>query len=143
MTAGPVAAVGVILVDDRGRILLQLRDSHPLYPHHWATVGGVVEAGESLEQAARREVLEETGYRLTSALFVGSSGELTLPHGERRHVTVFVAPYDRAQSVDCHEGLEIAFVNPSTLETLTIYPGQKELILQALARYSNPASARP
>ncbi len=48
------ATVGILLVDDRGWILLQLRDGQGIYPHHWATVGGAVEPGETIDAALRR-----------------------------------------------------------------------------------------
>jgi 8-oxo-dGTP pyrophosphatase MutT (NUDIX family) len=129
-----VEAVGVILVDHRGWILLQRRDGRGLYPHHWATVGGTVEAGETLEAAVRRELYEETGYTLSTPLRFGSRSTLTMPHGQVRDVTIFFARYDGVQPIACHEGLEITFVNPATLAALSVYPGQKELILEALRR---------
>src|SRR5687767_8559863 len=42
-----------------GRVLLA-RHSYR-FPESWLMLGGMVEPGESLEAAARREVLEETG----------------------------------------------------------------------------------
>ena len=46
----------VLLMDSRGRILLQHRDDG-----RWGLPGGLMELGESFEECARREVLEETG----------------------------------------------------------------------------------
>jgi 8-oxo-dGTP pyrophosphatase MutT (NUDIX family) len=123
--------------------LLQLRDGHGTYPYHWATVGGAVEAGETLEAAIRREAYEETGYRLSGPLGGGGSARLVLPDGQVRHATLFFARYDGSQPIRCHEGLEITFVDPSTLDTLQVYPGQKELILEALHRYREAAQDDP
>jgi len=54
--------VGAMLIDDRDRVLLGLRAaSKTIWPDHWDTIGGHVEAGESLEQALVREVEEEIG----------------------------------------------------------------------------------
>jgi 8-oxo-dGTP pyrophosphatase MutT (NUDIX family) len=61
------ATARVLLLDPRDRILLMKGrlPSDPGAPGVWFTVGGGVEAGESLEAAARREVLEETGFSAT------------------------------------------------------------------------------
>lgn len=55
----PVAAVGVVVIHD-ARVLLVLRGKEPSRGL-WAVPGGSVRLGETLMQAARREVLEETG----------------------------------------------------------------------------------
>ena len=59
-------SAGVILVDREGRVLMQLRDDNAaiMYPNHWGLTGGAALQGETPEQAARREVLEETGLTL-------------------------------------------------------------------------------
>jgi len=55
----PLIGVGA-LIFDRGRILMAQRGKQPLM-HWWSLPGGAVEAGETLDTAIRREVLEETG----------------------------------------------------------------------------------
>lgn len=65
-------AARVLLLDPSGRVLL-LRGCDPARPEHryWFTVGGGLEAGESLADAAVREVYEETGLRITVTDLVG------------------------------------------------------------------------
>ena len=65
-------AARVLLLDPSGRVLL-LRGCDPARPEHryWFTVGGGLEDGESLADAAVREVFEETGLRITTADLVG------------------------------------------------------------------------
>ena len=50
----------VLLVDPKGAVLLQHRDEDlAASPNQWSLPGGHVEPGETPEQAARRELLEE------------------------------------------------------------------------------------
>jgi ADP-ribose pyrophosphatase YjhB (NUDIX family) len=51
------------LIHDRSRILLIKRKFHP-NKGKWALPGGLVELGERVEDAVRREILEETGLRI-------------------------------------------------------------------------------
>lgn len=52
----------VLLIDGRDRLLLfRWVDPRLTTPHVWITPGGGVEAGESTEQTALRELAEETG----------------------------------------------------------------------------------
>jgi 8-oxo-dGTP pyrophosphatase MutT (NUDIX family) len=63
-------AARVIVVDAMGRVLM-LRGCDPARPDHryWMTVGGGLEHGESVTEAAARELGEETGVRLAAQDF--------------------------------------------------------------------------
>ncbi|MBY0285797.1 MAG: NUDIX hydrolase [Mycobacteriaceae bacterium] len=63
----------VVLLDRDGAVLL-FRGSDPAVadaPIWWFTVGGAVEPGEALADAAAREIAEETGLRVSSADLIG------------------------------------------------------------------------
>ncbi len=61
----------IILENNKGEILLYLRDNKPdiPFPHHWDLFGGHVEPGETLEVALVREVKEELGIKLDNYRF--------------------------------------------------------------------------
>ena len=59
-------AVGV-LIDAAGNFLLTSRPEGKVYASYWEFPGGKVEAGESIEQALRRELHEELGITIGPA----------------------------------------------------------------------------
>jgi len=59
--------VGVVLFHPDGRVWLGRRSKTP-EPHNWQFPQGGVDAGETLEAAARRELTEETGARSVTYL---------------------------------------------------------------------------
>ncbi len=56
------AAVGVVAVDDTGRLLLVGQHRYALDEYSWEIPEGGVASDEPLETGARRELREETGY---------------------------------------------------------------------------------
>lgn len=60
MVEETVLAVGVVITDEAGRVVLVKRGKEP-QRGRWTVPGGSVEPGESLQEAAAREALEETG----------------------------------------------------------------------------------
>jgi 8-oxo-dGTP pyrophosphatase MutT (NUDIX family) len=65
MTEQERLVVGALIVDDAGRAFVHRRGpNRTLFPNCWDIPGGHVEPGESPLDALRREVEEETGWRL-------------------------------------------------------------------------------
>ncbi|HHH29851.1 MAG TPA: NUDIX domain-containing protein [Polyangiaceae bacterium] len=60
MSEGPILAVGGVVFDREGRVCV-IRRGQPPMAGRWSLPGGRVELGERLEDALRRELLEETG----------------------------------------------------------------------------------
>ena len=80
----PLIQVGasVIVEDPQGRILLQLRADN----HCWGTCGGSIEPDERVEDAARRELFEETGLTAEAltlfGVFSGPELHYVYPNGD-------------------------------------------------------------
>ncbi|MFK3981537.1 NUDIX hydrolase [Micromonospora sp. NPDC050397] len=100
---------GVLLVDGSGWLLMQLRDEFaPTHPNLWGIPGGQVEPGETPEQAARRELLEETGLRVDGTLDLFSSDR-----NDHIHWHVYYASTSATQDqVVCGEGAAMVFLAP-------------------------------
>ena len=86
MHRNPSLAVDAAIVDS-GRILLIERGRDP-YKGKWALPGGFVEYGETVEDAAIREVLEETGVKID---LVEILGVYSTPDRDPRQHTISVA----------------------------------------------------
>ena len=75
----------IVLTEDGKELLLHQREDF----HIWSLPGGLIEAGESWEEAGIREVFEETGYRIRVDRLVGEYSRPQMPGGgDRKHVCV-------------------------------------------------------
>lgn len=63
----PLPTVDVVIEIDGGIVLIERRNP----PHGWALPGGFVDVGESVEDAARREMREETTLDVTLTALLG------------------------------------------------------------------------
>ena len=76
--------LGVWVIMLRGDAVLLVKHT---YQPNWYFPGGIVERGESLEEAARREAREEVGATLGPLTLVGVFSNFA--QGKSDHVTVF------------------------------------------------------
>jgi len=77
----PLPTVDVIIEINSGIILIQRKNP----PFGWALPGGFVDYGESLEDAAVREALEETSLGISDLRLVGCYSD---PHRDSRMHTI-------------------------------------------------------
>ena len=107
-----VPAAAVLVFDSGGRLLLQQRSDDGT----WDVLGGAIEPGETPEEAARREVLEESGLRVEKLelfqVFSGPDFFWTYPNGDQVHlVCVTYVARDGEGDLRCDpdEGLALRY----------------------------------
>ncbi|MBI2356540.1 NUDIX hydrolase [Candidatus Dojkabacteria bacterium] len=59
-----IECAGVIFITSDNKILLEDRRKIKKHGEHWSFFGGSIEKGETPEQAMKREINEEMGYRI-------------------------------------------------------------------------------
>ncbi len=133
------AAVGAVIADDQGRILLLRRAKDPR-KGKLALPGGFIDPGETVESALRREVMEEVNLELATMQYLCSFPnqyhyrEITYPTADLYFICTArsfqtLKAMDEVESVlllrpEQIEGEEIAF--PSTREALALYRARQE-----------------
>lgn len=119
----PLIVVGatVLVRNERGEILFQKRSDTGT----WGLPGGAMEPGETLDETARRELLEETGLKAGQCRLLGvlSGPELffVYPNGDQVHTVVVL--YEATDLTGClgvgdDESLEIRYFPLSSLPDL-------------------------
>jgi len=79
--------VGVIILRNNRILLGERTGSHGA--NTWATPGGHLEIGESIEECAKREVFEETGLTVTSITKFDFTNDVFEQEG-KHYITLFV-----------------------------------------------------
>ncbi len=105
--AKTVVAV-LVFIQEQDRILLVKHGYGQLY---WSLPGGVMESGESIEQAASREVREETGLDISLGRLVGV---YSLP-SENALALTFEARVVGGELCPCYEIIDAQFFPLSNL----------------------------
>ncbi len=114
-----------------GRVLLVRRSPDArYYPDVWDLFGGHVEAGESLEEALRREAREELGVEVESFHSLGTVYDPVEP----AEITVFVVVAWRGEPVNAapNEHSEIGWFSPGELPESSGLEAYRRLVIEAL-----------
>ena len=131
-----VSVAGVI-VDDEGRaLLIQRRDNG-----HWEPPGGVLEHGETIDEALRREVLEETGLDVEPGPLTGVYQNMT------RHIValVFRCRVVSGQLIENDEVGDFRWASPSEASELMTesYAARSSTVFTATARHRGALTTEP
>jgi 8-oxo-dGTP diphosphatase len=111
-----VVCAGAVIRDDEGRLLMVQRGHEPARGT-WSLPGGRVESGETLEQAAAREVLEETGL----VVCVGALIQTVEVMGFLVHD--FAATVTGGTLGAGDDASDVRWCPPDELATMTLSPG--------------------
>lgn len=124
ISGSPKVGVGVFVLNREGRFVLGKRkgshgqgtlernveksiDMLRRAPGTWALPGGHLEAGESFEACAAREVLEETNITIKNVRFLTATNDVMAAEG-KHYVTVWVA----GETVDAEPNAEVSLIAP-------------------------------
>jgi len=130
----PIPAVGALVIAPDDRILLVKRRDPPM-PGQWAIPGGRVEWGETLADAAAREVLEETGIAVHIGEIIYVFESITGDDGTGRPALHYVivdfaaSPAEpAAKPMPADDALDARWVAPDELDSLWVAEPTRVLI---------------
>lgn len=130
----PILAVGTIVVRN-GHVLLARRGKPPSQGK-WSVPGGAVDVGESLEDAARREIREECGIEVELTDTVEVIQRVTRDETQRvrfHYVIVdYVARWAGGEPRPSAEASEVRWVRPEEFDGLDMTAGTAEVIRRML-----------
>ncbi len=111
MTKNETIRIGVGAVVFRGEEVLLVKRGKPPFKGHWSIPGGGLEFGERLEDAARREVMEETGLEIEITGLIGAFEAMPEDIGQLTHVVMidYHAEWIAGEPVAADDAAEAAF----------------------------------
>ena len=118
-----LVSVAGLVTNDRGEILLV---NSPW--RGWEYPGGLIEPGETFEEALRREIREESGVEVEIERFVGICKNL-----EKDIVNIdFVCRYVSGELTTSDESTEVVWVTPEEAVKMITFPLTKKRLANML-----------
>lgn len=122
----PKPCVAVLVVQD-GKLLLGKRGAEPARGM-WDILGGFIDAGESAEDAVRREIAEETGLQVTITRYLGSFPDTYGPRGVPTLNMCYVTVPDGGTPGAASDVAELHWLAPGELPGTWAFPHQEKII---------------
>jgi ADP-ribose pyrophosphatase YjhB (NUDIX family) len=139
--ARPFLAVSAAIVRD-GKILV-VRRARPPANGLYTLPGGVVEAGETLEEAVAREVLEETSLTIAPVALAGFREAIARDRDDRveRHFVIlcFASRWLSGEPILNEELSEARWLDPAEISDLATTPGLADIVAAAFERLAAAA----
>jgi 8-oxo-dGTP diphosphatase len=130
----PIVGVGAVIARD-GRVLLVQRANEPSRGR-WSIPGGIVELGETLAQAAAREVAEECHVQITAGRVLSTFDLIQRDEAGRilyHYVLIdLLASYMSGEPVAGTDAQHVRWVQEKEFETLDIVPRLLPVLRRAL-----------
>jgi 8-oxo-dGTP diphosphatase len=130
---GPIAASHAITFRD-SKVLLVRRAQEPS-KGRWSVPGGMVELGETIREAARRELREECGIEVETTEVVDVVDSIVLDESGqvRFHYVVIYLLAQYLNGLDCpsSDALEVRWVALNELGTLDMHPLARRTVQKA------------
>ena len=132
----PIAGVGVVVFRNE-EVLLVKRKKAP-YKGQWSIPGGKQQLGETVTQAARRELMEETGVEVNELTLIDVI-DIIVPDEEGKILYHYIVADYRAHwlSGECSPGddaLDVQWFNLNKLGSISLLDKTRKIILKAAGK---------
>lgn len=135
-----MVGVGAVVVRD-GRALI-VRRAHEPRKGEWSLPGGMLDLGESLVDAARREVREETGLDVEVGPMIETFDRVHRdPEGRIRYhfvIVDFVCWSNEGEAVAGSDAEAVAWVTAGEIDSYGVNAHAKAVIEKGLAYHQRP-----
>ena len=126
----PCLAVGAVVI--RNSCVLLVKRGNPPAQGEWAIPGGNVKLGETLQQAAEREILEETGVTIQAGEMIHSfesihrdaSGNIVFHYV----ILDFASDYISGEPLPRDDAVEARWISPEEANSLHINSSTRTLL---------------